>query len=138
MLFRSIQDDLSLAQSKPPSSLANGTLLLKSPAQIWQELVGVAKYLSRTGKTTRRDRWCQRLDISDLALDIGLASLQQLGFCLVNGAEISDLDELGLRGQPQTPPPEDYQAIAQPFLAAIQEEQFRRRYFCSASSSAQK
>ncbi|MGD1908941.1 MAG: single-stranded-DNA-specific exonuclease RecJ [Leptolyngbyaceae cyanobacterium] len=133
-----IQDDLSLAQSKPPSSLANGTLLLKSPAQIWQELVGVAKYLSRTGKTTRRDRWCQRLDISDLALDIGLASLQQLGFCLVNGAEISDLDELGLRGQPQTPPPEDYQAIAQPFLAAIQEEQFRRRYFCSASSSAQK
>ncbi len=130
---------LAPARSAPPLTLAYGAPAEISPPQKWQELVGIAKYLSRTGATTTRDRWCQRLDISGRTLEIGLASLEALGF-QVNTALSPTThggdDVLQILGQPQPPSPQNYSAIAQPFLAAIQEEQFRRRYFYSASPTA--
>ncbi|MDA0867136.1 MAG: single-stranded-DNA-specific exonuclease RecJ [Cyanobacteria bacterium] len=119
--------ELAAARSALPLTLAYGSPVDLSPASKWQELVGVAKYLSRTGEITTRDRWCQRLGISDRTLAIGLASLETLGF-----QGVQDEAGLGIVGQPPSPSPENYQAIAQPFLAAIQEEQFRRRYFYTA------
>jgi single-stranded-DNA-specific exonuclease len=129
-------DQRQAAELNPPGLQHGVELAARSAADQWQALVGVAKYLSRTGETTRRDRWCQQLDISDRALAIGLTSLQQLGFQVIAGASAPHESELGLIGQPESPSLEDYQAIAQPFLAAIQEEQFRRRYFDSASPLA--
>ncbi|NJN21331.1 MAG: single-stranded-DNA-specific exonuclease RecJ [Leptolyngbya sp. RL_3_1] len=131
--------ELVAARSATPDAtsltLAYGAPVDVSPSSQWQALVGVAKYLSRTGQTTSRDRWCQRLNISERSLDIGLTCLEALGFqveiAAATGPEAED--HLIITGQPPPPLAEIYQAIAQPFLAAVQEEQFRRRYFYTAS-----
>lgn len=98
-----------------------------SPSEIWHQLVGIAKYLNRTGKTVTITQLQQKLRISDGCLHLGLQTLTKLGFQVKNGdgyvqilgnpslesptldAEISDLVEL--------------------FLAAVKEERFRRQYF---------
>ena len=48
---------------------------LISSHQIWQKLVGIAKYLSRTGQTVTRIQLCQKLGISDQRLKLGFEAL---------------------------------------------------------------
>ncbi|NUN63620.1 single-stranded-DNA-specific exonuclease RecJ [Pseudanabaena biceps] len=61
-------------------------LLYNDPHQIngaiaWQTLVGIAKYLSRTGKEIRRSQLMNKIGIDDLqALQIGFEELQKHGF----------------------------------------------------------
>ena len=96
-----------------------------APGQIWQQLVGLAKYLSRSGATVTRSILREKLEIGDRALEAGLQSLQLVGFSLVQRGEklrldwkpAADLETLA-----------EQRAIAQ-FSAAVQEEQFYQRYF---------
>jgi single-stranded-DNA-specific exonuclease len=96
-----------------------------APGQIWQQLVGLAKYLSRSGVTVTRAELCGKLEIGDRALETGLQSLQLVGFSLVQRRDklqldwkpVADLETLA-----------EQRAIAQ-FSAAVQEEQFYQRYF---------
>jgi len=125
-------DDLQLCfrkawQSKQKLAIAYPAPKQIAPNQIWQQLVGIAKYLSRTGKAVTPDQLQQKLGIGDTCLYVGLHTLTKLGFPVTNWdgqfqitgypeVETDDLDE------------EMSQAIAQ-FLAAVKEEQFRRQYF---------
>ncbi len=97
------------------------------PSQIWQQLVGIAKYLSRTGKTVTRVQLCQKLGISDQLLRLGFEALSYLGFC------VSLQDRYFSMGS--TSPTHStvsdvacLQAIEK-FIAAVREEQFLRQYF---------
>ena len=69
---------------------ANQTLALVYPnpekingAIAWQTLVGIAKYLSRTGKEIKRSQLITKLGIEDQrVLQIGFEALQQYGYIL--------------------------------------------------------
>ncbi|OKH39983.1 single-stranded-DNA-specific exonuclease RecJ [[Phormidium ambiguum] IAM M-71] len=110
--------NLAIAYPSPPEI---------SPNQIWEDLVGIAKYLSRTGKTATPDQLQQKLGISVTCLYFGLETLAKLGFQVTNWngqfqiTNNQNLPSLNLDNQAS-------EAIAQ-FLAAVQEEQFRRHYF---------
>jgi single-stranded-DNA-specific exonuclease len=106
---------LAIAYS-PPVSIA--------PGQTWQQLVGLAKYLSRTETTLSRSLLREKLEIGDRALEAGLQSLQLVGFTLVPQA-----GKLHFSWNPTASASlAEQRAIAQ-FAAAVQEEQFYRRYF---------
>lgn len=65
------QQPLAIAYSLPPAV---------PPLQIWQQLVGIAKYLSRTGQPVTRQQLRQKLGIGDACLQLGFKSLTHLGF----------------------------------------------------------
>ncbi|MBD2042578.1 single-stranded-DNA-specific exonuclease RecJ [Microcoleus sp. FACHB-672] len=98
-----------------------------SPLQIWQQLVGVAKYLSRTDLLVSRRQLCEKLSLSDYTLHLGLETLAKVNFEVIYLAQ-------NLRISQHT---QAFAAVAdakvsgaiEQFLAAVQEEQFRRQYF---------
>ncbi|HBE53845.1 MAG TPA: single-stranded-DNA-specific exonuclease RecJ, partial [Cyanobacteria bacterium UBA11369] len=107
------QQKLAIAYP-PPQSI--------SPTEICEQLLGIAKFLSRTGKTATLEQIQQKLGIGNATLLVGLRTLSQLGFQISNadgGIRIEGFSEI-----------EDgvNDAISQ-FLAAIREEQFRRQFF---------
>jgi hypothetical protein len=56
-------------------------LLINShPREIWQQLVGIAKFLSRTGQSATLAQLQEKLDLSDRTLHLGLNALSHLGF----------------------------------------------------------
>ncbi|WOD41080.1 single-stranded-DNA-specific exonuclease RecJ [Nodosilinea sp. E11] len=104
------------------------------PLDLWQELVGIAKYLARTATVVTRVQLMQRLRLSPTSLSLGLAALAAVGFEIVD-----DLETLAI--QPAPDPIESDSVSPDPaavrrFLDALQEEQFRRRYFAQVPVSA--
>jgi len=99
------------------------------PATVWQQLVGLAKYLSRTGRSATQLQLRQKLGIGDRVLQIGLQSLGQVGFAIAAEAETLQFSRLDAT-QPwaRGNAPEVVAAIS-PFIAAVREEQFRQQYF---------
>jgi single-stranded-DNA-specific exonuclease len=100
---------------------------LVPPSQIWQHLVGIAKYLSRTSQTVTRLQLHQKLYISDQSLQLGFQALTLLGF------KVSFQDRsFKISATPVVEPTVSettcLQAIEK-FLAAVREEQFQRQYF---------
>ena len=139
------QKKLAIAYTLPPPI---------APQQICQQLIGIAKYLSRTKKPVTRQQLTQKLGISDTSLQLGFKTLTYLGF------KINYRDRaFHITRQPETAQQEDApQQIPQPlldsqslqlsvpnspiaarfaaqFLAAVSEEQFRRKYFCEVPLS---
>jgi single-stranded-DNA-specific exonuclease len=139
------QKKLAIAYTLPPPV---------APQQICQQLIGIAKYLSRTKKPVTRQQLTQKLGISDTSLQLGFKTLTYLGF------KINYRDRaFHITRQPETAQQEDApQQIPQPlldsqsiqlsvpnspiaarfaaqFLAAVSEEQFRRKYFCEVPIS---
>jgi len=139
------QKKLAIAYTLPP---------LVPPQQICQQLIGIAKYLSRTKKPVTRQQLRQKLGISDTSLQLGFKTLTYLGF------KINYRDRaFHITRQPETAQQEDApDRIPQPlldskslqfsvpnspiaarlagqFLAAVSEEQFRRKYFCEVPLS---
>ncbi len=107
------QQKLAIAYP-PPQSIP--------PTEICEQLLGIAKYLSRTGKTVTLEQIQLKLGIGNATLLVGLRTLSQLGF------QISNADG-GIRIEGYSAI-EDGVADAIPqFLAAIREEQFRRQFF---------
>ena len=95
------------------------------PTFLWQQLVGIAKYLSRTGQTVTRVQLCRKLGISDQLLPLGFEALSCLGFCV-------SLQEryfsISLTPVKSTSDVTCLQAIEK-FLDGVREEQFKRQYF---------
>lgn len=108
-----IQTQKTLAIAYPPPKPV-------SPLQVWQQLVGVAKYLSRTGEQATREQVCSKLSISDRTLEIGIEVLIAAGFQVKTMGE-----SLQVIPGPLTHPLD----VGDRFCAAVQEEQFRRNYF---------
>ncbi|MCU0547939.1 MAG: single-stranded-DNA-specific exonuclease RecJ [Leptolyngbya sp. Prado105] len=94
--------------------------------EIWQTFVGIAKYLSRTGKTATRQQLYDRLMIGDIALKAGIQTLESLGFqatYLPEGFSFSFREQMSAN------------VTIEPFLNAVREEQFHRQYFAQVPLS---
>ncbi|NES80257.1 MAG: hypothetical protein F6K10_01530 [Moorea sp. SIO2B7] len=99
-----------------------------SSEKIWEQLVGIAKYLSRTAKSATKEQFKQKLGLSDYSLNLGFKTLSELGFefkypndCL----EISWYSSISSTVE---------ESIFS-FISAVEEEQFRREYFYQVSLS---
>jgi single-stranded-DNA-specific exonuclease len=112
---QAVQAHRPLAIAYPPPSMTD-------PLKQWQQLVGIAKYLSRTGSSTTWQVLRDRLQLSDRTLQLGCETLKHLGFSIhVSGDRLEiDWQDGNSMVQPE---------LIQPFLLAVQEEQFRQQYF---------
>ncbi|MEG4941120.1 DHH family phosphoesterase [Microcoleus sp. F4-D5] len=139
------QKKLAIAYTLPP---------LVPPQQICQQLIGIAKYLSRTKKTVTRQQLRQKLGISDTSLQLGFKTLTYLGFTINYRDRAFHITRQPETSQQQDAPDRipqpllDSQSLqlsvpnsplaarfAAQFLAAVSEEQFRRKYFCEVPLS---
>ncbi|MBF2087360.1 MAG: single-stranded-DNA-specific exonuclease RecJ [Synechococcales cyanobacterium K44_A2020_017] len=100
----------------------------QSPRLIWQELVGIGKYLSRTQQPVSRQQLLQKLGIRDRSLQVGIQALQTLGFTVTSSPEGLQMGYEAAIAEENHDLENHERAIAL-FLAALQEEQFRQRYF---------
>ncbi|MGB3309250.1 MAG: single-stranded-DNA-specific exonuclease RecJ [Nodosilinea sp.] len=101
-----------------------------STVEVWQELVGLAKYLARTGIEVMRSQLGDRLRLSATSLALGMAALETAGF------EVTALDDETITLQAAPDPAVPEADLVQRFLDVVQEEQFRRRYFAQVPVSA--
>lgn len=116
---RAIASDRPLAIAYPPPSQ-------QPPREVWQQLVGIAKFLSRTGQSATLAQLQDKLDLSDRTLHLGLNALSELGF------QVKHSDwSITISWTPIDSSTTDSstQQATQSFLAAIEEEQFLREYF---------
>jgi len=117
---RAIREQKSLAIAYPLPKLS-------PPSEIWQTLIGIAKYLSRTEKTATRQQLYKQLEIGDLALKNGFLALKFLGFEVTYSdygfQVIWENVEDSIASETQA------KRATETFFAAIQEEQFQRHYF---------
>ncbi len=127
-LWQAQQTQRSLILAYPPPNE-------NAPINQWQQLVGVAKYLSRTRISSSQEQIAQQLNISVRSLEIGLLLLKRYGFEVDQAGEQlsfsypfesckSEPSELKL-----SVTEEGSLSGIQPFLDAVQEEQFQRQYF---------
>jgi single-stranded-DNA-specific exonuclease len=114
---RAIQADRKLAIAYPPPNQ-------QPPHEIWQQLVGIAKFLSRTGQSATLAQLQDKLDLSDRTLHLGLNALSHLGF------ELRHLDwAIQISWNPSFASSDAANEATLDFLAAVEEEQFLRQYF---------
>jgi len=113
--YRSAYDSLTLAYP-PPSPLA--------AEQQWQQLLGVAKYLARTGENRSNSALQDKLGLSDRTFKVAIAAWQSLGYTVQRQPA-----GLSLTAPPVTPTTAQYEQAARRFLTAWQEEYFRQQYF---------
>lgn len=95
----------------------------------WQTLVGIAKYLARTGKSTTLTELCDRCQLSTETLKLGLTALESIGFQVKQTRSRIQL-QFPNQSVPLTTPPKSVQTC----LAAIAEETFRQQYFQTTSA----
>ncbi|PSB62304.1 hypothetical protein C7B61_14720 [filamentous cyanobacterium CCP1] len=101
--------------------------LIEPPQDVWQRLIGIAKYLSRTEKQATRTQLQEKLGIGDRPLQFGFRALQQLGFHITSSEAGFQMNWQAIdEAEPQNGMGNE--AIGQ-FLSVVQEEQFQRRYF---------
>jgi single-stranded-DNA-specific exonuclease len=115
---RAIATERKLALAYPPPTPL-------SPHQIWQQLVGIAKFLSRTKQTATLAQLQEKLDLSDRTLQLGLSYISSLGFQVkyINWA-------IQIEWHPSSNVTNSMiEETIQTFLAAVEEEQFLRQYF---------
>lgn len=100
------------------------------PTAVWQQLVGIAKYLSRTQKAVTKSQLQTKLNLSDRCFDLGLRALTKAGFPL------QVKDSLYYFSIADKTLASDLQSAVDSFLHAIAEEQFQQQYFYQVPLSA--
>jgi len=114
-------------QTRQPLALTYGLPAVADPTDKWRQLLGMAKYMSRTEVAVTRERLAERLEVCDRTLSLGLTALTNAGFAV-------DISAIDIRCCYATRVDDDAllsQALSR-FLSAVQEEDFRRRYFYRA------
>lgn len=116
-----------------------------SAREIWHQLVGIAKYLSRTHQPATFAQLHKKLGLKDSTLQLGLQALAHLGFLVkyqesgFDGQEFVIQQLIPKDGLTTSFDDSSRAAIDSPhpsqFIAAVQEEQFHRRYFCEVPLS---
>ncbi len=122
-------ESIALEMSRPDWGQASGDpvsmdQLAETSQQTWLTLIGIAKYLSRTGETRSRKVIQQKLGIGDRPLEIGLERLCHLGFSVHSPSP----EAIAIRAISDDRGDRHLQSLAQPFLDAVCEEQFRQRH----------
>jgi single-stranded-DNA-specific exonuclease len=121
-------------QEERPLAIAFAPPVQLDPVILWPQLVGIAKFLSRTGRTVNRQQLLDKLGIRDRALQQGFRSLTYLGFALTSsdqGIHIQATPNVSA----QTTAPELREAVRQ-FAIAVREEFFQQQYFAQLPLSA--
>ena len=95
----------------------------KSSQQIWQELIGIAKYLSRTKKKVTIQKIKDKLKLSDRTLELGFQVLEKVGFL---PSKEGEMIQITYSGELLSYGAEN---IISSFLQAVAEEQFQYQYF---------
>ncbi len=112
-------------QAQKPLAIAYAAPAVASPVEVWRQLVGIAKYLHRTGNTATRQQFLEKLEIGDRALQVGFKALTQFGFAVIaqdNGFQIRLINNDVKTDRSLS------NAVTQ-FLISVKEDQFRRHYF---------
>ena len=109
-----LQKKLALTYSLPEK---------KPPQQIWKELVGIAKYLSRTNKPVKPERIKEKLKLSDRSLELGFQALETIGF---SRKKVLEMIQISYSGELLSYEAENIISL---FLQAVAEEQFQHQYF---------
>ena len=139
-------------QEQRPLAIAYPPLSDLSPLEIWGQLLGISKYLSRTGEIVTPDKIQQKLGLSNQSLALGLRAIAAWGFKVNYLQELSEpllLDdpnkyleidgqgEIKISWESNISPFSDSNTQNSPninqFLNAVAEEQFRRQYFYQVS-----
>jgi single-stranded-DNA-specific exonuclease len=107
------EEKLALAY-QPPQEIA--------PEVIWQQLVGIAKYLSRTQESVTLERLQARLPLSDRVISIGLKALSTVGFNHERNGEFLKFNNSNANFSLS-------EVTIDTFFEAVQEEHFQRQYF---------
>ncbi|NJN85827.1 MAG: single-stranded-DNA-specific exonuclease RecJ, partial [Leptolyngbyaceae cyanobacterium SL_7_1] len=112
------EQKLAIAYSNPSPNPA---------IECWQQLVGIAKYLSRTRELASQTQLQEKLDIGDRVLHLGFKALRSLGLTIT----IPNTNTVQMQWQFREPSMDGLSKTleVQSFLEAVQEEYFRRRYF---------
>jgi single-stranded-DNA-specific exonuclease len=97
------------------------------PIEIWRQLVGIAKYLDRTGERTTVETLQSYLSLSKPTVKAGLDALTAFGFKM----EITPQGQIQILGYDVMTQVQkaEWSVITQRLTDIIQEEQFRRQYF---------
>ncbi len=114
-------------QAERPLAIAFAPPPPRAPFVVWQQLVGIAKYLSRTGQIATRQQLLEKLGIRDRTLQTGLRSLTTWGFVVTATAQGIQMQTPG--GPPGDMVTADQRAAVRHFAIALREEFFRQQYF---------
>jgi single-stranded-DNA-specific exonuclease len=96
------------------------------PSEIWQQLLGIAKYLAQKKQNVDRDFLAQKLNINLITLQYGLITLAKLGL-------ISEMRENELYFTKLELEIKDFEESLLEFIKKIEEEQFKKQYFTQVS-----
>lgn len=120
-----------VAQTHQPLALAYAEPVAIDPLQQWKTLLGLAKYISREQIAVTPEQLSAKLGVCSSTLTLGLAALAEAGFTVKTSA--IDIRMTIAEPAAQAAPNKSSQNSAlSRFLAAIQEEHFRRQYFYQA------
>ncbi|MGL5511411.1 MAG: DHHA1 domain-containing protein, partial [Microcoleaceae cyanobacterium] len=118
-----------------------------SPLEVWQNLVGIAKYLHHYQEGVSREKLRQKLGISEVTIQLGFLCLKTLGFQIkyenrkfyFNWQSVSNInldsailvndDNQNINSNISIDFNTEFEKIINQFILAVQEEKFRRQYF---------
>ena len=122
--WRDIRQEYHQAvQSDRALVLAYSSEALEDAKQVWQQLIGIAKYLTRTQKTVTKSQIQTKLQIGDRTFALGLKALSAAGFEFKLQQDLYQFNSL----EPNLNSGSSSQLES--FLLAIQEEKFQQQYF---------
>jgi single-stranded-DNA-specific exonuclease len=122
IIDRAHQANQALALVYPRPEQINGAIA-------WQTLVGIAKYLSRTGKEIKRSQLIAKLGIDDQdVLQIGFEELEKYGYA-VNAIAVPSDDRDSIIHISSIPSTYDGFTPANQFIQAANELAFQQQFF---------
>ncbi|NEQ55126.1 MAG: single-stranded-DNA-specific exonuclease RecJ, partial [Leptolyngbya sp. SIO3F4] len=121
-------------QRQTPLVLAYESPEPVAPVEVWKQLVGIAKYLTRTESSVTVAELMAKLGLGEASLRFGLTALRCLGFRDGTSREAPQLGAPSavitlIYDESFAAIPEQQQTSVRLFLSSLQEEQFQRRYF---------
>jgi single-stranded-DNA-specific exonuclease len=126
---RAIRDRGTLALDYQTTNLATSR-------EIFEQLVGIAKYLSNTTEEIDLERLKLKLAVSDRTIRLGLDALVEIGFEISIEPETNLVKIVLTRSQIDGAVDLYSLLTVQKFFAAIEEEQFNRNYFLQVPTYA--
>lgn len=102
---------------------------LDDAKQVWQQLIGIAKYLVRTEKSVTKLQIQTKLNISERIFALGLKTLEKAGF---KSKLQNDLYQFYFQKEDIS---ENLNYEIQSFLLVVKENIFQQQYFCNVPIS---
>ncbi len=93
-----------------------------TPLEIWQQLLGIAKYLAAKKTSVNREQLADKLGLSLTNLQLGLLILAKIGL-------VPEIQENELKFSKIEPDQSDFEEQLLEFLDCVGEEQFNKQYF---------